>query len=827
MDDNLTPAMKQYMEIKQKYPDCLLMFRMGDFYETFFDDAVAASRELEIVLTSRGQGEKKAPLAGIPYHSLEPYLAKLVRKGYKVAICEQMEDPRLVKGIVKRDVVRIVTPGTVIEDSMLEQKSNNYIMSLYVSGEHCSVALCDVSTGELLAMECTDSQLSNEIAKYQPAECVMPHSLAVNQDMMKQLGRQGVFVTKYDDMNFKSERSKNSLLSHFNVSSLDGFGLSDMQSAACGALIRYIHENHLSAQHISKIRKLNSGSIMSLDAASYRNLEISNNMRDGSSRGSLLGVLDKTKTSMGCRLLRRWLKAPLLDVKEIRKRLNAVNAFYQNSMLRDDIRNALNNIADIERILSRINCGSAMPKDLLALKYSLKQCPAIREELIPAVNRMLGQTEENLLFDSYLFEDLSEVISLIDSSIREDAASVIREGGIIKPEFNEILAKLHEVKNNSKEFIRNLEAKEKERTGIKSLRIGFNHVFGYYLEVSKTNMHLVPKDYIRKQTTANGERFVTEELKKQEEMILHAEERINSLEYEIYIDVVKRIAVDTEALQDTANKIAVLDVLQSLALAAAENNYVMPTVDDADTIELTESRHPVIEQIERGFVPNDILLNNNEMMIITGPNMAGKSTVMRQLALNVLLAQCGSFVAASKAHIGVVDRIFTRVGAQDDLSMGQSTFMVEMLEVANILNNATRKSLIILDEIGRGTSTFDGVAIAWAVAEHIYGAIKAKTMFATHYHVLNKLAEQLPSVKNCNIAVKEENGEIIFLRKLITGGTDRSYGIHVAKLAGVPAETLARASEIQQKLEEEDSMLQKLNAKLHVEQKRLKDLFKE
>jgi len=825
--ETLTPGMKQYFEIKQKHPDCILLFRMGDFYETFYNDAITISKELEIVLTSRGKGEKKAPLAGIPYHALEPYLAKLVRKGHKVAICEQLEDPRQAKGLVKRGVVRIVTPGTVVEDSMLEQKNNNFIMSLYSNGNEYFIALCDISTGELLTLECEEEQLVDEVTRFNPSECILPLSLTINYELLSKLSKAKIFITKFEDRHFIQDIAKLTLLTHFQIDGLEHFGIEDSKLInACGALLAYLKENHLQGmQHINKIIRLNREDHMTLDAASARNLELIKNLREGTNKATLLNVLDKTKTPMGSRKLKSWIKSPLLNSDKIKKRLEAVNLFFNNPALREELQLLLKNFSDIERILSRVNCNNAMPKDLLALKISLKKCPLIKEKFMLPIKILLENKEENnLLLDIYLLEDLSEITDLIQRAIREDVASVIRDGGVIKPNYDSRLNDIYQAKLNGKEYIRNLEVKEKERTGIKNLRIGFNRIFGYFIEVSKSNLHLVPQDYIRKQTTANGERYITEELKKQEELILNAEEKIKALEIEIYQEIVKKIAEKTDKIQDTANKIAIIDVILSFAAVASEKNYVKPLINDSSLIDIYDSRHPVLESLEKDFVPNDIRIDCNEMMIITGPNMAGKSTVMRQLALNVLMAQCGSFVAASRANIGIVDKIFTRVGAHDDLSSGQSTFMVEMLEVANILNNASKKSLIILDEIGRGTSTFDGVSIAWAVAEHIYGKIKAKTMFATHYHVLNKLAEQLTYVKNYSMAVKEEEGDIIFLRTLLEGGTDKSYGIHVAKLAGIPQATLVRASEIQKQLEAEDEMLKRLNAKLHIDQKTLKEL---
>ncbi|HII14697.1 MAG TPA: DNA mismatch repair protein MutS [Nanoarchaeota archaeon] len=828
--DNLTPAMKQYVEFKHSHPDCVLLFRMGDFYETFYEDAVNVSKALEITLTSRGSGEKKAPLAGIPFHALEPYLAKLVKKGFKVAICEQMEDPKFAKGLVKRDIVRIVTPGTVMEDSLLDMKANNYILSLFVNGESYSAALCDASTGEFIVTSGETRMLQNLITRFSPVECVIPYSLAVDADLLNMLKKNDIFIAKYDDRHFRKETANNYLLSHFRVPTLQGFGIGDDDSSitSAGALIRYLQDTQMKAlPHINKISKLAGNDRMVMDASTIRNLEVMRNLRDGTAKGTLLSVLDKTLTPMGSRLMKKWVKEPLLDAKEINRRLNAVELLKKSSMLREEILAILKCIADVERIISRASASTAMPRELLALRQSLENASLLKKELVHFVSKMLEDKEDNVLLDAYSFEDFSDVTDLVRASIREDCASIIREGGVIRPEYHPELSQLHMARTNAKEIIARLEDEERKKTGIKNLKIGFNRVFGYYIEISKSNLHLAPVSYIRKQTTANGERYVTEELKKQEELILNAEEKSILLEQTIYSNILAIITTKAEKIQDAARKIAVIDVLASFAVAAIEYNYAKPGIVQNGDILLLESRHPVIERLQSAFVPNDISVKTGEIAIITGPNMAGKSTVMRQLALNVLMAQVGCFVACSSAKISIVDRIFTRVGAQDDLSSGQSTFMVEMLESANILNNATSNSLIILDEIGRGTSTFDGVAIAWAIAEHIYSRIKAKTLFATHYHVMNKLAEQLPNVRNYNIAVKEEDGSIVFLRKLLEGGTDKSYGIHVAKIAGMPAEVVARATEVQQKLIEEDEMLKKLNAKMHVEQRRLKDVLGE
>lgn len=826
--NNLTPAMKQYVEVKQKYPDCLVMFRMGDFYEMFYDDAVTASRELEITLTSRGKDEKKAPLAGVPYHAVEQYLAKLVRKGYKIVIVEQVEDPKLAKGLVKRDVVRVITPGTLMESSMLDSKANNYIAALNVNADKYSMSLCDISTGEFLVFVSRDRKLLNaDLAKHMPTECIIPTTLAVDSEIMPYLQKINAFVTKYDDRHFSADSSVRKIQQHFNVITISGLGLENesLQVGAIGALLNYIEETQFSSMpHISGIKVIRDSGTMMIDASTIRNLEIIKNVRDNSANGSLLSVMDKTITPMGARMLRKWLLEPLMDIPSINKRLNAVDVIKKNSIARESLEIILKKISDIERLISRVNYGNAMPRDLLALKLSLSQISLLRTELLPLISRILENQEPNLLREIYTFDDFTVAIDLIESSIREDALSTVREGNIIKPEFNPELKKLHSIKQDSKGFIAALEEKEKSTTGIRALKIGFNNVFGYYIEITKANLHLAPKHYIRKQTTANSERFVTEELKEQESIILSSDEKIRQMEFEIFIELLKKLSAFTPKIQDASAKIAALDVIVSFANVAVTNNYCRPIIENPGRLELIESRHPVIEQLEKGFISNDVRIDSNEMHVITGPNMSGKSTIMRQIALNVLMAQSGSFVAAREARIGIVDRIFTRVGAQDDLSSGQSTFMVEMIEAANILNNSTADSLIILDEIGRGTSTFDGVAIAWSVAEHIYNRIKAKTLFATHYHVLNKLAAQFEKIKNYNIAVMETGDEIIFLRKLIDGSTDKSYGIHVAKLAGIPKEVIERAKEIQSTLETEDSMVKKINGKKHVKQKTLKDV---
>lgn len=817
--DILTPGMKQYLDVKKANPDCLVMLRMGDFYEMFYADAVTAARELEITLTARGKGEKKAPLAGVPFHALEPYLGKLVKKGYKVAIVEQLEDPKKARGLVKRGLVRIVTPGTIIESSMLNEKENNYILALTSQGEELAIAFCDLSTGEFLTANVPNMKaLRNEMARLNPSECLVPESLLVNTELIEKIKNGGCFLNKLEDYYFRSEKAKEILLNHFNLHNLEAFGLEDkkLNLSACGALLYYLtatQKNSLS--HIKKISFRSSQETMVLDAGTLHNLELAKNIRDGSSRGTLLGVLDKTCTVMGARLMKKWLYEPLLQKKSIEKRLDAVGELSQKVIVREEIKNILQEINDLERLISRVNYGNANPRDILALRNSLSRIPALKEKLNEFQGDLLQ--EINTLTN---FEDLS---SLLAAAIREDAPVTIREGSMIKSGYHQELDQLHSLQQNSRQYLQALEQKEQQRTGISSLKIGYNNVFGYFIEVTKKNVPLIPSDYIRKQTTANGERYITEELKREEEKILGAEEKIVELEYALFQELLQKIAAQTELIQHAAGRIAVLDVLCSLATVAMEQNYSRPELVEQPVIQIRNGRHPVIEKIESSFIANDLILNPMEMLIITGPNMSGKSTFMRQAALIVLLAQMGSFVPAEKAVLGIVDRIFTRVGAYDDLSSGQSTFMVEMNETAFILNNATENSLIILDEIGRGTSTFDGVSIAWSVAEHIYNRIKAKTLFSTHYHVLNKLQEKFSRIRNFNLAVKEVEGEVIFLRKLIEGGTDQSYGIHVAKLAGLPLEVVERAREVQDILQKDDEMMRKIQAKKLQEQKGLQE----
>ncbi len=684
--DKLTPGMQQYQDAKKENPDCVIMLRMGDFYELFYEDAVTASRELEITLTARGKHEKRAPLAGIPYHALEGYLGRLVKKGYKVAIVEQLEDPKKAKGLVKRGCVRIVTPGTVIESSMLDEKENNYLMGLSVVDSKYSIALADLSTGEFFTFITND--VLGDIARFSPKECVIPASLMVDVELVNNVKNFGCFVNTMDDYFFRLEKSQNLLENHF--SSFSSFGLANENIMVAGGLLKYLLDTQKnSLQHIKNISVRGSSSNMVLDSSTFRNLELIKNLRDGSSRGTLLGVLDKTVTAMGGRLLKRWLKSPLLEVNLIEKRLQALEELNGSIIVREELISLLKQVYDLERLIGRISYGNASPRDLLALGNSLSLIPAIKEKLFNFTG---------LLCSISMMDELSSVVSLINNSIKEDAAIIIRDGGVIKPNYNPELSSLWEISLNAKKYISQVEERERVKTGIGSLKIGFNKVFGYYIEVTRKNVGSVPANYIRKQTTANSERYITEELKIEEEKIFGAHEKIKTLEYEIFQSVLKEVGSHVVEIQDVAGKIAVLDVLCSLALVSSENRYVKPGFVNNSSIMIKDGRHPVVERMG-SFVPNDVILSEGEMMIITGPNMAGKSTCMRQVALITLMAQIGCFVPATSCVLGIVDRIFTRVGASDDISSGQSTFMVEMTETAQILNNATSSSLIIMDEI--------------------------------------------------------------------------------------------------------------------------------
>ena len=814
-----SPMMQHYLKTKEEYSDCILFYRLGDFYEMFFDDAITVSRELEITLTGKDCGQaERAPMAGIPFHAAEGYIARLISKGYKVAICEQMEDPKEAKGIVKREVIRVVTPGTVIESNLLEEKKNNYIMSIYKTGIYYGLGVCDVSTGDFYATQICEnnnfSKLLDEISRYSPSEVIVNKMMfETKSELSKIQERFKVYVSLEKEENFNDETDL--LLQMYNVvsdKSKDGKKISTKEQMqeidnknlivpAINALITYLTETQkTNLEHINTIKIYNITQYMSLDINARRNLELTEKMRDKSKKGTLLWVLDKTSTSMGGRLLRRWINDPLIDVKEINKRLDSVKELKNSIILKGDIIDSLKKVYDIERLAGKIAYGNANGRDLISLKNSVKQLPEVKE--------ILSKTESGMLRELYEELDvLEDVYELIEKSIVEEPPISVKEGGIIKLGYDPEIDQLKKATTEGKTWIVQLEAKEREATGIKGLKVGFNKVFGYFIEVTKSNLSMVPDRYIRKQTLTNAERYVTEELKNLENQILGAEEKVINLEYKAFTDVRDAIEKQIQRIQKTSNIVATLDVLTSFATVAEDMNYVKPVVDNEGIIDIKDGRHPVIEKMSQAgeFVPNDTYLDksSNRLAIITGPNMAGKSTYMRQVALITLMAQIGSYVPASEARIGVVDKIFTRVGASDDLSMGQSTFMVEMMEVATILKEATSNSLVILDEIGRGTSTYDGLSIAWAVAEHIAdkSLCGAKTLFATHYHELTELEEKIDGVKNYSIAVKEKGEDIIFLRKIVKGGTDESYGVHVARLAGVPQNVTKKANEILRSLE--------------------------
>ena len=797
--------MEQYFAIKNQYPSCILFFRLGDFYEMFFEDALTASRELDIVLTGRECGrEERAPMCGVPYHAADGYIAKLVEKGYHVAICEQVEDPRQAKGIVRRDVVRIVTPGTVTDSSILDEGRNNFIACVHANEKYISYAAADITTGFFVASALPvgeENKFADEFSRFNPAETIadenIPRSLRTRLDGIT--GRKSNTVPSWT---FLHANAFKCLTDHFGTAHLEGFGFKKdaPEIPAAGALVRYLYETQKnSLSQITSIKQTQNGSHMVLDAPSRRNLELTQSIR-GSKKDSLLGVLDRTKTAMGARLIRSWIEQPLINPAEINKRLDAVGEWKDFTMPRAELRELLGGIYDLERLVSRLVGSSANARDLHALRASLEKLPHIETLLCDfecELNKKIRET----------FDDLSDVRERIGSIIEDDPPFGVREGGMIRRGFDAELDNFIEVKTNGGEWLSQIESKEREKTGIKNLKIRFNKVFGYYIEISNSNKRLAPENYVRRQTLANCERFVTEELKRLEETILGAEEKQNELEYQIFDALRREVVEQITRIQFTAYSVAALDALQSLADAAEKNGYAKPVVNDGSRISIFRGRHPVVERSTvHLFVPNDAGIDTdaNRVTILTGPNMAGKSTYMRQVALIVLMAQAGSFVPAEAAEVGVADRIFTRVGASDDLATGQSTFMVEMTEVANILNNATQKSLILLDEIGRGTSTFDGLSIAWAVMEHIAEKTGARTLFATHYHELSELEGAVGGVANFNFAVQETGEDIIFLRRLSRGGADRSYGIHVARLAGLPSSVLTRARSVLKALGEAD-----------------------
>ena len=803
----LTPMMQQYMAIKEQYKDCILFYRLGDFYEMFYDDALTASRELEITLTGKNCGqEERAPMCGVPYHAVDVYLNKLVAKGYKVAICEQAEDPKQAKGIVKREVIRIVTPGTNLSQQALDEGRNNYLMCLVYDNNQFGLAITDISTGDFYTTEvATLKELYDEIHRFSPSEIICNDSFYMSGASLDDFkDRLHVSVSTLDTWYMDEAVSVQKIKEHFKVASLDGLGLTDFPSGtlAVGALLLYLYETQKNTlDNLTKITPYRSGGYMIIDSATNRNLELIETLREKQKKGSLLWVLDKTKTAMGARLMRNWIEQPLIEKKKITARQDAVEELYNDMITREEIREYLNAVYDLERLVTRISYRTANPRDLIAFKTSLGMIPPVKQLLSQAKSAELKEIDERM-------DCLEDIYDLIEKSIQDEPPIMIREGGMIKEGYNEDVDKFRLSRTEGKTWLAELEAREKEKTGIKNLRVRYNKVFGYYLEVTNSYKELVPEDWTRKQTLANAERYITPELKELEDMILGAEDKLAALEYDLYCEVRDSIGEQVVRIQETAKAIAHLDVLASLACVAQSNDYVRPSINTKGVIDIQGGRHPVVEKMNNNqmFIDNDTYLDNknHRISIITGPNMAGKSTYMRQSALIVLMAQIGSFVPAKSANIGIVDRIFTRVGASDDLASGQSTFMVEMTEVANILRNATSRSLLILDEIGRGTSTFDGLSIAWAVVEHISNPklLGAKTLFATHYHELTELEGKLDSVNNYCIAVREQGDDIIFLRKIIRGGADKSYGIQVARLAGVPDSVIDRAKEIASWLEE-------------------------
>lgn len=804
-----TPMMQQYLKTKEEYKDCILFYRLGDFYEMFFDDAIVVSKELELTLTGKSCGaEERAPMCGVPYHAVEGYLNKLVANGHKVAICEQVEDPKLAKGLVKREVIRIVTPGTNTDMQALDESKNNYIMCIVYLADKYGISLADISTGDYFVTEVdTERKLIDEINKFAPSEVICNESFYMSGvDLSDMKNRLGIAVYSLEAWYFSDETAENTLKDHFKVQSLEGLGLSDYAcgTIAAGALLRYLYETQKNdLGNLSAIHPYSTGKYMIIDSSTRRNLELVETLREKQKRGSLLWVLDKTKTAMGARTLRAYVEQPLIDKTEIELRQEAIGELNDHVITREELREYLNPIYDLERLITRVTYRTANPRDLIAFKNSISMLPPIKSLLDEFDGALLKNIQNDI-------DAMEELCSLVDRSIMEEPPISVREGGLIKEGYNEDVDKYRNAKTEGKTWLAELEAKEREKTGIKNLKIKYNKVFGYYLEVTNSYKDLVPDYFTRKQTLANAERYITPELKELEDMILGAEDKLVSLEYDLFCEVRNKIAEEVVRIQRTAKAIANLDVFVSLAVVADQNNYCRPKMTNSGVIDIKGGRHPVVEKMITNdmFIDNDTYLDNgnNRIAIITGPNMAGKSTYMRQAALIVLMAQIGSFVPATSAKIGIVDRIFTRVGASDDLASGQSTFMVEMNEVANILRNATSNSLLVLDEIGRGTSTFDGLSIAWAVVEHISNPrlLGAKTLFATHYHELTELEGKLNNVHNYCIAVKEKGDDIVFLRKIVQGGADKSYGIQVAKLAGVPDSVIERAKEIVEELSAND-----------------------
>ena len=804
-----TPMMQHYLKTHEEYKDCILFYRLGDFYEMFFDDAKVVSKELELTLTGKSCGaEERAPMCGIPYHAAETYLTRLVKKGYKVAICEQVEDPKLAKGMVKREVTRVVTPGTTLNAQALDETKNNYIMCIAYIGDHYGISSADITTGDYYVTEVdSERKLLDEVNKYQPTEIICNEAFYISGiDIDDMKNRMGIVVYSLDAWYFSDETAQMTLKDHFKVRDLEGLGLADYDSGviAAGALLKYLYETQKTTlSNLVAIHPYTTGKFMIIDSSTRRNLELVETLREKQKRGSLLWVLDKTRTAMGARTLRSFVEQPLIERAEIEERYDAIDEFNTNAITREEIREYLNPVYDLERLITRVTYQTANPRDLIAFRNSIHMLPPIKTLMSDFQSPLLKRLYEQL-------DTLDELYELIERSIAEEPPLTLHDGGILKEGYNEEVDRLRKAKTDGKSWLADLEAKEREKTGIKNLKIKYNKVFGYYLEVTNSFKDLVPDYFTRKQTLANAERFITPELKELDDVILGAEDKLIVLEYELFREVRQKVADEVVRIQKTAKAVAQIDVFASLATVAEQNNYCRPKLNEKGLIDIKDGRHPVVERMIQNemFVANDTYLDNgsNRVSIITGPNMAGKSTYMRQSALIVLMAQIGSFVPAKSAKIGIVDRIFTRVGASDDLASGQSTFMVEMSEVANILRNATSNSLLILDEIGRGTSTFDGLSIAWAVVEHISNPrlLGAKTLFATHYHELTELEGKLNSVNNYCIAVKEKGDDIVFLRKIVKGGADKSYGIQVAKLAGVPDNVIERAKEIVEELSNND-----------------------
>jgi len=806
-----TPMMQQYLDIKNQYKDCIMFYRVGDFYEMFFDDALTASKALEITLTGKDCGqEERAPMCGVPYHAYEVYANRLIEQGYKVAICEQVEDPKQAKGLVKRDVIQIITPGTNLSTQNLKEGQNNYIMSIYAFDNAYGIAVADITTGEARTCQVTSQEkCKDEINKYQPSEIICNETLLCQDwDWDYYRERLHITISAIDDWHFNEEQAANCLLKHFKVQSLEALGLKDrsLTVIASGALMEYLIETQKSSlDHMNRLELYAVDDYMILDSSTRRNLELTETLRDKEKRGSLLWVLDKTKTAMGARLLRTYIEQPLIRKDRIEERLDAIEQLNREAINREELREYLNPIYDLERLMTRISLKTANPRDLISFKTSLSYLPYIRQLLAGYPSGLLHQIYEDL-------DGLEDIHQLLEDSIIEDPPLQIKEGGIIKDGYLEHIDELKHAKTDGKQWLAELETKEREASGIKNLKIKYNKVFGYYFDVTNSYKELVPEHFIRKQTLANSERYTTEELDKLADTILGSEDKLCALEYETFCNIREKISGEIKRVQRTAHAVAMLDVMASLAYVTEQNHYIRPVMNEEGRLKIQGGRHPVVEKM----IPNDLFIRNdteldineNRIAIITGPNMAGKSTYMRQTALIVLLAQMGCYVPADQADIGIVDRIFTRVGASDDLASGQSTFMVEMSEVANILRNATVNSLLILDEIGRGTSTYDGLSIAWSVVEYIsnFHRLGAKTLFATHYHELTELEGQLPGVHNYCIAVKEQGDDIVFLRKIMRGGADRSYGIQVAKLAGLPQDVIERANEILSELLDEHDL---------------------